>query len=448
MSTNYTDYYGTHMPFDQFPQFGVLSSVKVLVTGTNIAGPFAGSIMAEMGAKVVQVEAPNMPCQTRGNYGYSQDHRNTYSITLNTRSKRGKAVLEKLVQWADIWIESGRPGTYDKMGLSDKHMWSLNKKLAIVHVSGYGQYGPDKDKAAYDVSGQAMGGYMYLNGTSPTSAPLKVNPYLSDYATAMNACICALSCMTHARITGEGDSADISQYETMFRLLGGYPADWFNRGYPGPGEPVKWRTGNVSDTAAGFSFYDCKDGNTIFIGMVGVGNVKKGYPLVGLPKPGTDPDFPEGMTGMLRHLPVGQRIEAAIVKYCAEHTVDEVEAELNKLGIPNQKAFGPADIEASEQYKAREDIVSWTDSVYGEMRGIGIVDKFTNNPGKIVAPAPTFGEHSREIMHSLGYDDEYIDKMYAAGETATMDPRETAQYWVLKDWGFFWRPDQAEKLDL
>ena len=86
MSTHYKDYYGTHMPFGQFPKFGVLSSVKVLMTGTNIAGPFAASIMAEMGAQVIQVEAPNMPCQTRGNYGYSQDHRNTYSITLNTRT--------------------------------------------------------------------------------------------------------------------------------------------------------------------------------------------------------------------------------------------------------------------------------------------------------------------------------------------------------------------------
>ena len=273
MSTQYKDYYGTHMPFGQFPKFGVLSSVKVLMTGTNIAGPFAASIMAEMGAQVIQVEAPNMPCQTRGNYGYSQDHRNTYSITLNTRTAKGREVLEKLIAWADIWIESGRPGTYAKNGLSDEHMWKINRKLAIVHVSGYGQTGPDRNKAAYDVSGQAMGGYMYMNGTSPTSPPLKVNPYLSDYATAYNACICALSIMTNARITGEGDACDVSQYETMFRLLGSYPDEWFNKGYPAPGEPVKYRTGNVSDIAAGFSFYDCKDGGTIFIGMVGAGGI-------------------------------------------------------------------------------------------------------------------------------------------------------------------------------
>lgn len=204
------------------------------------------------------------------------------------------------------------------MGLSDAHMWELNPKLAIVHISGYGQYGPNKDRAAYDVSGQAMGGYMYMNGVSPTSPPLKVNPFLSDYATAFQACICALAILTHARATGQGDSVDVSQYETMFRLLSQYPFDWFNRGFPAEGEPVKWRTGNKSDKAAAFSFYDCKDG-TIFIGMNGTNVVKRGYPLIGLPTPGdgTDPDFFEGMSGSLIQLPVGQRIERALEKFCA-----------------------------------------------------------------------------------------------------------------------------------
>lgn len=449
MAHEFKDYLGTHMSFDNFPKFGVLSSVNVLMTGNNIAGPYAACMMAEMGAKVIQVEAPNMPCQTRGNYGYHQDHRNTYSLTLNTRTVRGREVFGKLIEWADIWIESGRPGTYAKNGFTDEYMWSINPKLAIVHVSGYGQYGPEKDKAAYDVSGQAMGGYMYMNGVSPTSAPLKVNPYLSDYATALQACICALSILTHARDTGEGDSVDVSQYETMFRLLGQYPADWFNRGYPAEGEPVPYRTGNVSDMAAGFSFYDCKDGGTIFLGMVGVGPVKVGYPIVGLPAPGTgDPDFPEGMTGSLKSLPRGQRIEQAIIDFCAARTADEVEAIMNEAGIPNQKAFGPGDIIKNAHFAAREDIITWKDSLYGDMKGIGIMNKFTKNPAKVVAAAPLFGEHNREILHSLGYDDAAVDEMYDKGEIAHLDAHDTAVRWNLAPWGFFWNEDQAKNLDL
>ena len=382
MSKFHTDYYGTHVKFTEYPKFGILSSLKIVTTGINIAGPFAGSFLSEMGAQVVQIEHPAQPCSTRGYYGYSQDHRNGFSLAMNTHSPKGKEVFTRLLGWADLWIESGRPGTYARMGLTDEYIWeNVNPKLSIVHVSGYGQYGPDKDKAAYDVSGQAMGGYMYLNGTSPTSPPLKVNPYLSDYATALNACICGLSLVLHARETGEGDSVDVSQYETMFRLLGGYPADWFNRGYPAEGEPVKWRTGNVSDQAAAFSFYDCKDGGTIFIGCVGPGNVQRGFPIFGLPLPGTtDPDIYPGFGGVLVTLPVGQRIEAAIKKYCSERTVDEVEAELTAAGVPNQKAYGPADILKDPQYAAREDIITWTDGVYGEMKGFGLINKNKKNP--------------------------------------------------------------------
>ena len=163
---------------------------------------------------------------------------------------------------------------------------------------------------------------------------------------------------------------------------------------------------------------------------------------------GTDPDFPAGMTGSLKSLPRGQRIEAAITKFCAERTVDEVEAIMNKAGIPNQKAFGPADIEKSAQFAAREDIATWKDSIFGDMKGVGITNKFKKNPAQIVASAPTFGEHSREILSFLGYSEEEIDDMYAKGETATMDARETAELWHFKDWGFFWRPDQAQQLEL
>ncbi len=434
--------------FTEFPNFGVLSSMKVVVSGVNIACPYAGCIMAEMGAQVVQIEQPHVPCSSRGNYGNAQEHRNMYSLTLNNGTERGKAVFEKLMQWADVFIVSGRPGALAKRGFTDEYLWTLNPKLGIVHVSGYGQYGPYKDKASYDVSGQAMGGYMYLNGESPTSSPLKVNPYLSDYVTAFNACICALSLFIKAKETGEGDSADIAQYEHMFKLLGGYVPDWIHRGFPGPGEPVKWRTGNVSDMAAGFSFYDCKDG-TIFIGMVGAGPINGGYPLVGLPKPGTtDPELFAGMTGMLKHLPAGQRIEAAITKFCAERTVAEVEVAMNGAGVPNQKAYTPADILADEHYKVRENIISWEDTVYGEMTGIGVINKFKKNPSEFVAPAPLFGEHSREIISSLGFDDEFIDEMFAAGETSYMDAKATAERWRLREWGFFWDENQKTRLGL
>ena len=203
--------------FSEYPDFGVLNGVKVFVSGTAIAGPFAGCLMAEMGAKVLQSEAPKISCGTRGTTSWSQNHRNEYSITCNPRTPAGKKIFKKCLEWADIWIESSKAGTYAKMGLTDEVCWGVNSKLCIVHVSGYGQTGPYKSKASYDVSGQAMGGYMYMNGVSPTDVPLKVNPYLSDYVTAYNACMTALSAYIHALKTGKGESCDVAQYDTMFR---------------------------------------------------------------------------------------------------------------------------------------------------------------------------------------------------------------------------------------
>ena len=262
--------------FSEYPDFGVLNGVKVFVSGTAIAGPFAGCLMAEMGAKVLQSEAPKISCGTRGTTSWSQNHRNEYSITCNPRTPAGKKIFKKCLEWADIWIESSKAGTYAKMGLTDEVCWGVNSKLCIVHVSGYGQTGPYKSKASYDVSGQAMGGYMYMNGVSPTDVPLKVNPYLSDYVTAYNACMTALSAYIHALKTGKGESCDVAQYDTMFRLLDNYPVLWYNKGYPKDGEPVPYRTGNHSDLAACFSFFTTKAHNQLFVAVNGPGPGEKG----------------------------------------------------------------------------------------------------------------------------------------------------------------------------
>ena len=90
--------------FSEYPDFGVLNGVKVFVSGTAIAGPFAGCLMAEMGAKVLQSEAPKISCGTRGTTSWSQNHRNEYSITCNPRTPAGKKIFKKCLEWADIRI--------------------------------------------------------------------------------------------------------------------------------------------------------------------------------------------------------------------------------------------------------------------------------------------------------------------------------------------------------
>ena len=199
-----------------FPKFGALSGLKILDSGSNIAGPFAGGLLSEAGATVIHFEAPKKPDNQRGWYGYPQNHRNQLSMVADIKTEEGREIFLKLIKWADIWVESSKGGQYDRLGLSDEFIWSINPKLAICHVSGYGQTGVPEyiTKASYDAAGQAFSGYMSLNGIEYA---LKTNPYLSDYVCGLTTCWSMLACYVSTTLTGKGESVDVSQYEVLGR---------------------------------------------------------------------------------------------------------------------------------------------------------------------------------------------------------------------------------------
>ena len=207
--------------------------------------------------------------------------------------------------------------------------------------------------------------------------------------------------------------------------------------------------GNKSDQAACFSFYDTKEGNAMFVAIVGQGPVTRGYPIIGMGKPGVTEGIPKNCTGFPLFDPRGKKADELCAKFCAEHTCDEIEEIFNKAGIPCQRAYGPADIEKDPQYEARENIVEWDDQCFGKMKGIGVTNIFKKNPSQIVASAPCFGEHNREVLKDFGYTDEEIDALYKKGELATWTPADTARIKNFVEWHFFWDPErQAKRIGL
>lgn len=159
------------------PQFGLLNGLKVLSCGQVTAEPHATSLMAEHGADVIHVENCKSPEMTRGfAISFAQENRNKRNLAMNV--PESKDVFDKLLQWADVWIESSKPGMYDKWGYTDEHVLELNPKLVVVHVSGYGHFGdPDYvPRPSMDVIGQAFSGLMALNGEKEPSAPLVSKP--------------------------------------------------------------------------------------------------------------------------------------------------------------------------------------------------------------------------------------------------------------------------------
>lgn len=410
-----------------FPQFGALSGLKILDSGSNIAGPLGGGLLSESGATVVHFEGPKKPDNQRGWYGYPQNHRNQLSMVADIKSKEGRDIFLKLIEWADIWVESSKGGQYDRLGLSDEEIWKVNPKIAIVHVSGYGQVGDPAyvSRASYDAVGQAFSGYMSLNGTNEA---LKINPYLSDFVCGLTTCWAMLACYVSTVLTGKGESVDVAQYEALARIMDGRMMQFATDGIKMP------KTGNKDAQAALFSFYTCKDGRTIFIGMTGAEVCKRGYPIIGLPAPGTgDPDFPEGFTGWLINSPVGQRLEAAIEKYVSEHTMEEVEAVMQANQIPCQRVYELEDCLEDPHWKARETVMEWDDPMLGRVTGLGLMNKFKNNPSKIWRGAPLFGMDNNDILKDLGYSDDEIADMKAKGITNEFDLETTITRYRLRE---------------
>ena len=152
--------------------FGPLQGVRIISTGTLIAQPFAGQLAAEMGAEVIQIERPTvgdagwrsigirLPTKDGGEVAtnWVQERRNVFCVTLDLSKPRGQEIFLKLIPTADIWMESSKPGTYAKWGITDESLWKINPKLVITHVSGFGQEGDPAyvTRASYDIVGQAF----------------------------------------------------------------------------------------------------------------------------------------------------------------------------------------------------------------------------------------------------------------------------------------------------
>ena len=358
------------MPTEK-PSFGTLDGVKVVYAAVELACPKACDLMADWGADVTWLENTGAGDTIRDTaYIKQAERRNQRSVALNYFSEEGKEIFFKMIKDADIFLEASKGGTWARKGITDEVLWAINPKLVIVHISGFGQEGDPKmvKRAAYDLTVMAYSGLIMQNGTE--EQPMLPGPYMGDYLNTLMIAASTLSALYRAEKTGKGESCDVAQYDTMFRLLDNYPANWFNKGYPKQGEPVPFRTGNKSDQAACFSFYDTKEGNAMFVAIVGQGPVTRGYPIIGMGKPGVTEGIPKNCTGFPLFDPRGKKADELCAKFCAEHTCDEIEEIFNKAGIPCQRAYGPADIEKDPQYEARENIVEWDDQCFGKMKGL------------------------------------------------------------------------------
>jgi formyl-CoA transferase len=377
-----------------------LSGLRVIELGQLIAGPFASKMLGEFGADVIKIEPPETGDPLRAwrmlhegtSVWWAAHARNKRSITLNLREPEGQDVIRQLAKDADIVIENFRPGALEKWGIGFKDLHAINPKLIMLRVSGYGQTGPYKDRPGFGVIGEAMGGLRYLTGEAGRP-PVRTGVSIGDTLSGLHGVIGVLLALRHREQQGGvGQEVDVALYESVFNMLESVLPEYSKFG------AIRQPSGASMPGIAPTNAYLCKDGKYALIAGNGDSIYKRLMQMITREDLANDPKLARN-AGRAEHADL---IDAAISAYTAQHSLDDVLAAMNAAGVPAGKSYDAADIANDPHYQARDMILNATLADGSVVQVPGIVPKLSKTPGQITRAAPALGQHTTEILESLG----------------------------------------------
>jgi crotonobetainyl-CoA:carnitine CoA-transferase CaiB-like acyl-CoA transferase len=390
-----------------------LEGVKVIELGTLIAGPYAGSLLAQFGAEVVKVESPDGGDPLRkwrklhdgtSLWWYSQS-RNKKSVTLNLRDERARAIVRDLVQDADILIENFRPGTLEKWGLGWDDLSRVNPSLVMVRVSGYGQTGPYKDRPGFAAIAESFGGLRYLTGY-PDRPPVRVGVSIGDTLASLYGVIGALLALHHHKVNGgKGQYIDVALYEAVFGVMESLIPEFSGFGH------VRERTGASLPGIVPSSTYPCRDGKYVIIAGNADGIYKRLMHAIGRADLASDPRLAHN-DGRAQHT---ELIDEAIGAWTGERDLSDVLATLVQADVPSGPIYTAADIHADPHYRARDMIERRPLPDGTPIDFPGVVPKLSQTPGGTRWLGPRLGEHTAEVLASVGIGEERLAELREQG---------------------------------
>jgi formyl-CoA transferase len=382
---------------------GPLDGIRVLELGQLIAGPFASRLLAEFGADVIKVEPPGTGDPLRKwrmlhdgtSVWWASQSRNKRSVTLDLRDPEGQAIARRLAAEADVVIENFRPGALEGWGLGWDTLHELNPKLVMLRVSGYGQTGPYRDLPGFGVIGEAMGGLRNLTG-EPGRTPVRVGVSIGDSLAALHGVIGILLALRHRdQQGGAGQMIDVALYESVFNMMESLLPEYSVFG------AVRQAAGSSLPGIAPSNAYRCRDGKFALIAGNGDSIFRRLMEVIERPDLAADPALAQN-DGRVANV---ERLDAAIGAWTAQHSLDDVLAHLNEARIPAGKIYDIADIAADPHYRARDMILDSTLDDGTPVQMPGVLPKLNATPGTVRSRAPALGEHTDEVLASLGLDD-------------------------------------------
>jgi crotonobetainyl-CoA:carnitine CoA-transferase CaiB-like acyl-CoA transferase len=374
------------------PDSAPLAGLVVIELGHSVAAPFAGQILADLGAEVIKVEKPEgddarhwgPPFWEGASASFQPLNRNKKSVVCELRDAQQLAALKLLIRdRADIVLQNLRPGQVEKFGLDGATLLAGKPGLIYCNLGAFGRTGPFKDRPGYDPLMQAFGGIMSTTG-EPGRPPVRVGASIVDMGTGMWAVIGILTALNRRRDTGKGGVVDVSLFETS--------ATWvslFASQYQASGE-LPTKLGSGAPGIAPYRAYDTRDGDLV-VAAASDALFRTLARVLGHPEWSGDPRFSSNPNRVENQSALNELIEAEIAKRGNAEWI----ALLEQAGIPCAPVQNVAQMIAHEQTRA---LGLMQDVPGSAMKFVGLPISFDGTRPPIRSRPPRLGEHTQQIF--------------------------------------------------
>jgi formyl-CoA transferase len=380
---------------------GPLAGVRVVEATTTWAGPMCACLLADFGADVIKVELPDgevarrLPPFLPGDgepalsFMHTTVNRNKRSLTLDLRQSLGRDLFLRLARTADVVVENFRPGTMDDWGLGYEHVRAVRPDVVYVSISGFGQFGPDRERAGYDPMAQAASGWLSLNG-EPNGAPVKAPTFLGDDLGGVHGALGALAALRHRDRTGEGQHVDVALQDALLFQSNGYPM------LAALGVELP-RMGSQFVVAAPAGVYRCSD-DYVMMGVLLDSHWKVLANVMGKPELADKPEYATGRERVRRRA----ELNALVEEWVRPRTVAQVVESLVAARLPASAVRRYAD-SARDPHVLERGMLQEVELENGQRAPlVGPAAKFSRTPLRVRSAAPALGAHTDALLEELG----------------------------------------------
>jgi crotonobetainyl-CoA:carnitine CoA-transferase CaiB-like acyl-CoA transferase len=380
----------------------ILDGIRVIDMTEALAGPYCTMYLGDMGADVIKVERRAQGDQTRG-WGppfvlgesayFMSTNRNKRSLTLDVATPEGEAIIRRLVDKADVFVNNlPRLSSLEKLGLDPRSCLGRNSRLIHVSITGFGHTGPRAGQPGYDILAQGMSGLMSLTG-EPDGAPMRYPVPISDMTVGLYALIGILAALYERERTGLGQAIDVGILESQMAWLTNLAGSYFSSGERPP------RLGNTHPTITPYQPFPTADGYIIVAG--GTDRIWSRLCEV-LDMPNTLRDDARFATNPARNCNRNELVAIFAERFRTQPSNHWLER-LRDADVPCGPIYLLDQALADPQILARQFIVVLDHPVAGMVRSLGFPPHLREGAVSYRLPPPTLGQHTDQVLSELGY---------------------------------------------